>query len=98
MNISDRFSPNALIRIRTWPGWGVGMGMSSIWSASGPPAERITAAFIPFINSLMAGKDFFGENKWLCSFFFFLFKADIIVTVGGGAYSTMSILRAVRMG
>jgi hypothetical protein len=38
--------PNALIQMRTWPYWCVGMGRSRIWKIDGGPRLGHTAAFI----------------------------------------------------
>lgn len=46
VNISLLFSPHALTRINTSPSVGTGTGTLSTLSTSGPPASRITAAFI----------------------------------------------------
>ena len=46
MKSSERLSPNALMRMRTSPDLGVGMGHCSSLRTSGPPAEWMTTAFI----------------------------------------------------
>ena len=44
MKSSERLRPVARVRIRTWPGLGVGMGMRRSWRTEGGPGAVITAA------------------------------------------------------
>ena len=44
--ISERFKPKALMRMRTCPSVGFGIGHCCILMTSGPPISCITAAFI----------------------------------------------------
>src|SRR5690242_12799429 len=58
--MSMKFTPAASTRIRSSPGWGDGVGMSSTCRTSGPPVARTRIAFTPRASQVDALHPRFG--------------------------------------